>query len=81
MVMNLSLVNYRGSGGFGQDSVFSLLGKIGTQEVRDVHVSSKLCQPSCQEVFPNMGTWVHMEIGSMLYIGVFQDVFISCEFL
>ena len=42
MVMNLSLVNYRGSGGFGQDSVFSLLGKIGTQEVRDVHVSSKL---------------------------------------
>ena len=33
-------VNYRGSGGFGQDSICSLPGKVGTQEVRDVQVSS-----------------------------------------
>ncbi|GFR72890.1 acylamino-acid-releasing enzyme [Elysia marginata] len=30
------MVNYRGSLGFGQDSVDSLLGTIGTQDVRDV---------------------------------------------
>ncbi|KAM9277087.1 acylamino-acid-releasing enzyme-like [Morus bassanus] len=30
------LVNYRGSLGFGQDSVASLLGNVGTQDVRDV---------------------------------------------
>ncbi|NXL47271.1 ACPH enzyme, partial [Podilymbus podiceps] len=30
------LVNYRGSLGFGQDNVASLLGNVGTQDVRDV---------------------------------------------
>ncbi|KAK2155253.1 hypothetical protein NP493_2091g00008 [Ridgeia piscesae] len=29
-------VNYRGSTGFGQDGIESLLGKVGTQDVRDV---------------------------------------------
>lgn len=33
------LVNYRGSVGFGQDSVDSLLGKVGIQDINDVHVS------------------------------------------
>ena len=32
-------VNYRGSTGFGQDGIESLLGNIGTQDVKDVHVS------------------------------------------
>ena len=32
------LVNYRGSSGFGQDSVKSLPGKVGTQDVQDVQV-------------------------------------------
>ncbi|NXF43036.1 ACPH enzyme, partial [Oceanites oceanicus] len=32
------LVNYRGSLGFGQDSVTSLLGNIGTQDVHDVQL-------------------------------------------
>ena len=30
-------VNYRGSTGFGQDSILSLPGRIGTQDVQDVH--------------------------------------------
>ena len=33
-------VNYRGSTGFGQDGIESLLGKVGTQDVRDVQVSA-----------------------------------------
>ncbi|XP_062419699.1 S9 family peptidase [Pungitius pungitius] len=30
------MVNYRGSTGFGQDSILSLIGRIGSQDVRDV---------------------------------------------
>ncbi|CAL8251358.1 unnamed protein product [Arctogadus glacialis] len=30
------MVNYRGSTGFGQDSILSLIGRIGTQDVKDV---------------------------------------------
>ena len=33
-----SSVNYRGSAGYGQDSIFSLPGKVGTQDVNDVQV-------------------------------------------
>lgn len=36
----LPIVNYRGSTGLGQDSIDSLPGKDGTQDVGDVHVSS-----------------------------------------
>ena len=36
------LVNYRGSLGFGKDSIDSLLGKIGTQDISDVHVRNML---------------------------------------
>lgn len=32
------LVNYRGSTGFGQDSILSLIGQIGSQDVKDVQV-------------------------------------------
>ena len=32
------IVNYRGSTGYGQDGIFSLPGKIGTQDVNDVQV-------------------------------------------
>lgn len=36
--MLLSLVNYRGSYGFGQDGIESLPGNIGSQDVLDVQV-------------------------------------------
>ena len=36
------MVNYRGSMGFGQDSIYSLPGKVGSQDVQDVQVS-KYC--------------------------------------
>ena len=32
-------VNYRGSMGFGQDSIFSLPGNVGTHDVEDVQVN------------------------------------------
>ena len=40
--MYLIVVNYRGSPGFGKDGVDSLLGKVGTQDISDVHVSKIL---------------------------------------
>lgn len=36
------VVNYRGSTGFGQDSILSLAGNIGSQDVKDVQVPSEL---------------------------------------
>uniref|UniRef100_A0A674C1N9 acylaminoacyl-peptidase n=1 Tax=Salmo trutta TaxID=8032 RepID=A0A674C1N9_SALTR len=36
------MVNYRGSTGFGQDSILSLAGNIGSQDVKDVQVPSEL---------------------------------------
>ncbi|TKS77300.1 Acylamino-acid-releasing enzyme [Collichthys lucidus] len=34
--MSVYVVNYRGSTGFGQDSILSLIGHIGSQDVKDV---------------------------------------------
>lgn len=38
-VWSLCLVNYRGSTGFGQDSILSLPGNVGHQDVQDVQVA------------------------------------------
>lgn len=50
-------MNYRGSLGFGQDSVYSLPGNVGTQDVRDVqvwpqHVVLTPRHPTCLRVPP-----------------------------
>jgi len=58
MVCIHTVVNYRGSGGFGQDSIFSLPGKVGTQEVRDVQVSS----------FAVMGSGIKAFMGKVLIL-------------
>ena len=49
-------MNFRGSTGFGQDGIESLLGNIGTQDVKDVHVSIEgyLGKGACGEG----GSWV-----------------------
>lgn len=39
---SLFLVNYRGSLGYGQDSIYSLPGNVGTQDVRDVQVKTAI---------------------------------------
>ena len=44
LVSSLSAVNYRGSLGFGKDSVDCLLGNIGTQDVNDVQVGEACTQ-------------------------------------
>ena len=53
-------MNYRGSTGYGQDGVFSLLGKIGTQDVTDVQVSSMMSLLICVTT-PTVGCkcWVY----------------------
>uniref|UniRef100_H3CHL9 Acylamino-acid-releasing enzyme n=1 Tax=Tetraodon nigroviridis TaxID=99883 RepID=H3CHL9_TETNG len=35
------MVNYRGSTGFGQDGILSLIGRIGSQDVKDVQVAAR----------------------------------------
>ena len=76
MVMCLCLVNYRGSGGFGQESVFSLPGKVGGQEVRDVQVSLK---HASQEVSISMGTEFRKEVRIICTCSVFISLVDSCE--
>lgn len=39
IMFSLFLVNYRGSLGYGQDSILSLPGNVGNQDVKDVQVS------------------------------------------
>lgn len=43
-----SSVNYRGSLGFGQDSILSLPGNVGTQDVKDVQVRKNLIKFTAQ---------------------------------
>lgn len=46
LMLELLSVNYRGSLGYGQDSIFSLPGNIGTQDVKDVQVKTAMYIPS-----------------------------------
>ena len=39
---SITVVNYRGSSGFGQDSIMSLPGNVGKQDVQDVHVGGAI---------------------------------------
>eukprot|EP00092_Neocalanus_flemingeri_P040427 GFUD01044028.1.p1 GENE.GFUD01044028.1~~GFUD01044028.1.p1 ORF type:complete len:711 (-),score=264.14 GFUD01044028.1:62-2194(-) len=43
-------VNYRGSVGFGEDNVRSLLGKVGDMDVKDCHLAREMCL----EKFPHL---------------------------
>ncbi|NXJ92813.1 ACPH enzyme, partial [Corythaixoides concolor] len=74
------LVNYRGSLGFGQDSVASLLGNIGTQDVHDV----QLCVERVLQEEPLDASRVALMGGShggflaCHLIGQFPDTYHAC---
>ncbi|NXY80502.1 ACPH enzyme, partial [Glareola pratincola] len=64
------LVNYRGSLGFGQDSVYSLPGNVGTQDMRDV----QLCvERVLQE------SW--LDAGRVALVGGSHGGFLACHLL
>uniref|UniRef100_A0A8C4PZH8 Acylamino-acid-releasing enzyme n=2 Tax=Eptatretus burgeri TaxID=7764 RepID=A0A8C4PZH8_EPTBU len=76
------LVNYRGSCGFGQDSISSLLGNIGTQDVLDVQ---RAVEAACQRddvdvrnVFLFGGS--HGGFLGCHMIGQFPEQFRACVF-
>lgn len=50
--MCVFLVNYRGSTGFGQDSILSLIGQIGSQDVKDVQVLAVVHVPLYSRIHP-----------------------------
>ncbi|NWH26341.1 ACPH enzyme, partial [Grus americana] len=64
------LVNYRGSLGFGQDSVVSLPGNVGTQDVRDV----QLCVERVLQEEP-------LDTGRVALVGGSHGGFLACHLL
>ncbi|NXA23650.1 ACPH enzyme, partial [Ibidorhyncha struthersii] len=64
------LVNYRGSLGFGQDSVASLPGNVGTQDVRDV----QLC---VEQVLQEES----VDVGRVALVGGSHGGFLACPLL
>ncbi|KAM6387486.1 LOW QUALITY PROTEIN: acylamino-acid-releasing enzyme [Pluvialis apricaria] len=64
------LVNYRGSLGFGQDSVASLPGNVGTQDVRDV----QLC---VERVLQEES----LDVGRVALVGGSHGGFLACHLL
>ncbi|NWX16104.1 ACPH enzyme, partial [Aegotheles bennettii] len=64
------LVNYRGSLGFGQDSVASLPGNVGTQDVRDV----QLCVERVLQEEP-------LDAGRVALVGGSHGGFLACHLL
>uniref|UniRef100_A0A4W3KA54 Acylamino-acid-releasing enzyme n=1 Tax=Callorhinchus milii TaxID=7868 RepID=A0A4W3KA54_CALMI len=77
------LVNYRGSSGFGQDNIYSLLGRIGSQDVKDVQYSveqvlkMKLADPS--KVFVTGGS--HGGFLASHLVGQYPNFYKACATL
>ncbi|KAM9856262.1 acylamino-acid-releasing enzyme isoform 2-T2 [Aulostomus maculatus] len=63
------MVNYRGSTGFGQDSILSLLGQIGSQDVKDVQ----------RAVLTALQKDVTLDAKRMAVIGGSHGGFLSCH--
>ncbi|XP_012681629.1 acylamino-acid-releasing enzyme [Clupea harengus] len=76
----LLLVNYRGSTGFGQDSIYSLPGKVGTQDVLDVQfaVESVLKQGCFDEQKVAISGGSHGGFLACHLIGQFPDFYKAC---
>lgn len=92
--MSVYLVNYRGSTGFGQDSILSLIGQIGSQDVKDVQVlaepESGVCRwKSCAQFDPSVFTQravltalqtdISLDSKRLAVIGGSHGGFLSCH--
>ncbi|KAM6977737.1 acylamino-acid-releasing enzyme [Aplochiton taeniatus] len=65
------MVNYRGSTGFGQDSILSLIGQIGNQDVKDVQ----------RAVLTALGSDVILDSQRVAVIGGSHGGFLSCHLI
>ncbi|XP_030280289.1 acylamino-acid-releasing enzyme [Sparus aurata] len=63
------MVNYRGSTGFGQDSILSLIGRIGSQDVKDVQ----------RAVLTALRTDITLDPKRLAVIGGSHGGFLSCH--
>lgn len=75
------LVNYRGSTGFGQDSIQSLIGQIGRQDVKDVQRAIELALHTDSTLDPERLAVFGGSHGGFLschLIGQFPDVYRAC---
>ncbi|KAK7884606.1 hypothetical protein WMY93_027729 [Mugilogobius chulae] len=75
------MVNYRGSTGFGQDSILSLIGHIGQQDVRDVQRAVQFALQTDPTLDPERLAVFGGSHGGFLschLIGQFPDVYRAC---
>uniref|UniRef100_A0AAV2K1M0 Acylamino-acid-releasing enzyme n=1 Tax=Knipowitschia caucasica TaxID=637954 RepID=A0AAV2K1M0_KNICA len=75
------MVNYRGSTGFGQDSILSLIGQIGQQDVQDVQRAVQCALQSDTSLDPERMAVCGGSHGGFLschLIGQFPDMYRAC---
>ncbi|XP_076010063.1 LOW QUALITY PROTEIN: acylamino-acid-releasing enzyme [Genypterus blacodes] len=75
------MVNYRGSTGFGQDSILSLIGQIGCQDVRDVQRAVLTALQSDETLDPKRLAVIGGSHGGFLschLIGQYPDFYRAC---
>ncbi|XP_033826081.1 S9 family peptidase [Periophthalmus magnuspinnatus] len=75
------MVNYRGSTGFGQDSILSLIGQIGQQDVKDVQRAVQFALQTDTTLDPERLAVFGGSHGGFLschLIGQFPDVYRAC---
>ncbi|XP_054904603.1 S9 family peptidase isoform X2 [Poeciliopsis prolifica] len=75
------MVNYRGSTGFGQDSILSLIGQIGSQDVKDVQRAVMTALQSDKTLDPKRLAVIGGSHGGFLschLIGQYPDFYRAC---
>ncbi|XP_028849403.1 acylamino-acid-releasing enzyme-like isoform X2 [Denticeps clupeoides] len=75
------MVNFRGSTGFGQDSILSLIGNIGCQDVKDVHRAVLCALQSDTSLDPNRVVVTGGSHGGFLschLLGQYPDFYRAC---
>ncbi|XP_056155412.1 S9 family peptidase [Lampris incognitus] len=75
------MVNYRGSTGFGQDSILSLIGQIGNQDVRDVQRAVLTALQSDMTLDPKRLAVIGGSHGGFLschLVGQYPDFYRAC---